>query len=55
MGNAFQVKTEKILLQNDHDGHAKCPFQIFMRFHICEANFLKFGVVKALYLAVSEI
>ena len=26
MGNAFQVKTEKFLLQNDYDFRVKCPF-----------------------------
>ena len=25
MGNACQVKTEKFLLQNDHDCRVKCP------------------------------
>ena len=33
----------------------KVHFQIFMRFRICEGNFLKFSAEKALSLPISEI
>ena len=53
MRNVFQVKAEKIFLQNDHDCHAKGPFSNV--YEICVANFLKFSEEKAISLPISEI
>ena len=55
MGNAFQVKAENSSFKTTMNVVQKVHFQMFVRFRICEANFLKFSEEKALSLPISEI